>query len=96
MPAKLCLDNLKNSKKINILGRSFKPESNLILGSPSILLQNILISKNVKVNIWDPYTDEINQKEAIRKYKWNNNGGGSFFIGTMTNIHKVSSPKIQL
>ena len=33
---------IKNSDKrqINILGKTFKPETNLLLGSPSILLEN--------------------------------------------------------
>ena len=50
---------IENSKglRINILGKSFKAESNLILGSPAILLQNILKEKNIKTNIWDPIVD---------------------------------------
>lgn len=83
--ANLCIKNLKNNKQINILGKSFKPETNLILGSPALLLKNILESKNIKVNIWDPHTDDIDLKSAIKKFKWNSKGG-VFFIGTM---HKV-------
>ncbi len=44
-------------KPILILGKSFKAESNITTGSPSILLKNILIEKNHIVNMWDPLID---------------------------------------
>ena len=44
-------------KKILILGKSFKPETNLTVGSPSILLKNILEERGHKVLMWDPYVD---------------------------------------
>ena len=40
-----------------ILGKSFKPETNIQTGSPSILLQNILEERAIKVEMYDPYTD---------------------------------------
>lgn len=40
-----------------ILGKSFKPETNIVVGSPSILLSNILKEKGVEHVIWDPYVD---------------------------------------
>ena len=44
-------------KKILILGKSFKPETNLVVGSPSILLKNLLEERGHKVSMWDPYVD---------------------------------------
>lgn len=40
-----------------ILGKAFKPETNITTGSPSILLKNILEEKKQKVFIYDPYID---------------------------------------
>jgi len=40
-----------------ILGRTFKPGTNLIAGSPSILIGNILKERNEKVAFYDPVTD---------------------------------------
>ena len=57
--------------QINILGKTFKAESNLTLGSPSILLKNILDEENINCNIWDPYLD-CNLDEAIDKFSWKN------------------------
>ena len=43
---------------ILILGKSFKPETNLTVGSPSILLKNLLEERGHKqVSMWDPYVD---------------------------------------
>ena len=67
---------------LNILGKTFKPETNLILGSPSILLENILKEKQIKVNSWDPYIDE-NYEKVKNKMNWNKNDiKHTFFIGT--------------
>ena len=44
-------------KKILILGKSFKSETNITTGSPSILLKNILEERGHKVSMWDPYVD---------------------------------------
>ncbi len=44
-------------KKILILGKSFKPETNITTGSPSILLKNLLEEKGIEASIWDPYVD---------------------------------------
>jgi len=43
---------------IKILGKSFKPETNITTGSPSILLKNILEERKHEVEIWDPYVDD--------------------------------------
>ena len=44
-------------KKILILGKSFKSETNITVGSPSILLKNLLEERGHKVSMWDPYVD---------------------------------------
>lgn len=40
-----------------ILGKAFKPETNIVVGSPSILLKNILEEWGYEVTMWDPYVD---------------------------------------
>ena len=40
-----------------ILGKSFKPESNITTGSPALLLENILRERGEEPSIWDPHTD---------------------------------------
>ncbi len=42
-----------------ILGKSFKPETNLTVGSPAILLENILREKGHKVTSYDPHVDVV-------------------------------------
>jgi UDPglucose 6-dehydrogenase len=42
-----------------ILGKAFKPETNLTLGSPSVLLKNILVEKGYTVTIFDPFVDGV-------------------------------------
>jgi UDPglucose 6-dehydrogenase len=54
----LILDHKKNLP-IFILGKTFKKETNLLVGSPSILLKNILNEKNISVEMYDPWVDEI-------------------------------------
>lgn len=40
-----------------ILGKSFKLESNITVGSPAILLRNILVERKVEVQMYDPFID---------------------------------------
>ena len=76
------MEPFSNKEKINILGKTFKPETNLILGSPSILLENILKEKGKKVFSWDPFTD-VNFDEASKLLNWDNlQIKHTFFIGT--------------
>lgn len=42
-----------------ILGKTFKENTNLTLGSPSMLLANMLIEKGISFNHYDPFVDEI-------------------------------------
>ena len=53
----LAKECLKHDRKIYILGKSFKPETNITTGSPSILLYNILTEKGADVDILDPHID---------------------------------------
>jgi len=67
----------KGNKKVIILGKAFKPETNLTVGSPSILLKNILLEKGINAEMYDPYIDEhkfdTSKQRAI------------YFIGTKHN-----------
>lgn len=75
----LVLKNLVN-KKIFILGKSFKPETNILTGSPSILLLNLLkeINKEIEINSYDPFVD----KEEPKFDK------ATYFIGTKHEIFR--------
>jgi len=55
-----------------ILGKTFKEETNLILGSPAILLGNMLKEKNVEFVHYDPFIDS--DKPNFEK--------GTYFIAT--------------
>jgi len=52
------IEEYSDGKPIKILGKSFKPETNITTGSPSILLKNILEERKHEVEIWDPYIDD--------------------------------------
>ena len=71
------------NRGINILGKSFKPETNITTGSPSILLKNILEERGHGVFMWDPYIDEP-WDEIKKKYDDSDNETDShlYFIGT--------------
>ena len=47
----------KQDLPIVILGKTFKKETNLTVGSPSILLKNILEERGYAVDMFDPYID---------------------------------------
>jgi UDPglucose 6-dehydrogenase len=40
-----------------ILGKSFKPETNITVGSPAVLLKNLLEERGHDVEMFDPYVD---------------------------------------
>jgi len=80
--AKLMLEH-KNLPKV-ILGKAFKPETNIVTGSPSVLLKNILEEMGHDVTIYDPYLDG-------EKTDWN---ASVFFIGTKhPQFAKMTFPK---
>lgn len=69
---------LKHDRKIYILGKSFKPETNITTGSPSILLYNILTEKGADVDILDPHIDG---EEYFSSRFLAAEGNSLFFIG---------------
>lgn len=68
--AKLMLEHKRLPKVI--LGKAFKPETNIIVGSPAILLKNILEEMGTEVISYDPHVDT--KKPAFKK--------SVFLIGT--------------
>ena len=75
------IEEHSNGLPINILGKSFKPETNITTGSPSILLQNILEERGHPVFIWDPYVDE-SWEDIKSMYDDSENESQLYFIGT--------------
>jgi UDPglucose 6-dehydrogenase len=72
--AKIIIDEKKKSDlPVVILGKTFKKETNLTVGSPSILLKNILEENGIEVSIYDPWID-VSSPPIINK--------SIFFIGT--------------
>jgi UDPglucose 6-dehydrogenase len=56
--ANLIEEKMKESGlDVCILGKSFKPETNLTEGSPAILLKNLLEFRGIKSEQYDPYID---------------------------------------
>jgi UDPglucose 6-dehydrogenase len=68
-------------RKIVILGKAFKANTNMIDGSPSVLLSNLLKEEKIKSFTWDPHIDTISYKQFLVK---NNiiNHKKLFFIAT--------------
>tara|TARA_B100000242_G_C43048486_1_gene489570 strand:+ start:1180 stop:2427 length:1248 start_codon:yes stop_codon:yes gene_type:complete len=65
-------ENMTKNEKVYILGKSFKPETTITTGSPSILLDNLLKEKGINAIVYDPYIDKSEPK--FEK--------GVYFIGT--------------
>lgn len=40
-----------------IFGKSFKPQTNLTVGSPAVLLRHLLEERQIEVQCWDPHVD---------------------------------------
>jgi UDPglucose 6-dehydrogenase len=51
------IESHRRGREIVILGRSFKPESNIVTGSPALLLEAILRERGLAVRAWDPHVD---------------------------------------
>lgn len=75
--ADLIEQNQMYDSPIYILGKSFKPETNIQTGSPSILLKNILDEKGIDCEMYDPHVDNINDYDFKK---------GVYFIGTMHSV----------
>ena len=78
--ANMCL-NYSKKGPIVILGKSFKPETNIITGSPSIYLFNSLKKRKKNVFIWDPEVDNISLENFIKMNSLNKKKI-CYFIGT--------------
>ena len=79
---KLILENKIDNCEIYILGKCFKPETNIVTGSPSILLENLIKEKKYDVFSWDPYIDSPFE-DVKKRYNWDDpNTLHTFFIGT--------------
>lgn len=73
--AKLCKQHMQQSGlPLMILGKAFKPDTNLVTGSPSILLRNLLEEKGLPVLMYDPHVD-IGEAPPLSKAR-------VYFIGT--------------
>ena len=68
----LCELILKHEGPYYILGKTFKEQTNLVLGSPAILLSNFLKEKGVDFVHYDPYVDV--EKPEFKE--------GTYFIAT--------------
>lgn len=51
------IEEHRAGRDIIILGRSFKPESNITTGSPAVLLETLLRERGLAVRSWDPHLD---------------------------------------
>ena len=49
---------------IVILGKAFKPETNLTVGSPSLLLQDLLRGRGVHASLFDPLIDNESDRPS--------------------------------
>lgn len=57
--SKLIIDEYKKTNlPIVILGKTFKKETNLVVGSTSILLKNILEESEINITMYDPWVDK--------------------------------------
>ncbi len=62
--AKMAME-LHGDLPIMILGKAFKKETNLEVGSPAILLKNIFAEAGVEVEMYDPHIDPLMPIKAI-------------------------------
>ena len=76
----LCL-NYSKKRSLVILGKSFKPETNIVTGSPSIYLFNSLKKRKKDIFIWDPEVDSISLENFMKTNSLNKKKI-CYFIGT--------------
>jgi len=69
----------KKPMPVVILGKAFKEQTNLEVGSPSILLKNILAERGVNADMYDPWIDPCDDK-TVNPYA--SGEPKCFFIGT--------------
>ena len=68
------IEQHRGGRDILILGRSFKPESNIVTGSSAVLLEGILRERGLPVAAWDPHVDSGATAPSGRPF--------CYFIGT--------------
>ena len=74
----------KSSLPKCIMGKAYKPETNLTVGSSSIRLHNELKEDGIEVKIWDPHVSaDPNVESSLKKEPH------LFFIGTMHDDFKT-------
>jgi UDPglucose 6-dehydrogenase len=64
MVYKSIFDKVKSYKKVGVLGVSFKPNSPVVIGSPSYMLIEDLLDLNVQVNVYDPIPETFDTLEC--------------------------------
>lgn len=65
-----------------ILGKAFKEQTNLVVGSPSILLKNILNERGISVDMYDPWIDAENSVDKEMNPYFGMGLVACYFIGT--------------
>jgi UDPglucose 6-dehydrogenase len=68
------VDRHREGRDVVILGRSFKPESNIMTGSAAVLLESVLRERGLPVTVWDPHVDGETRPPGGRPF--------CYFIGT--------------
>lgn len=67
----LIKEHIGSYGRVTILGKSFKRGTNLTIGSPAVLLGNVLEESGIKVSFYDPHLGDTGPLES-----------GVFFVGT--------------
>jgi UDPglucose 6-dehydrogenase len=62
------LNKVKNYFKVGILGVSFKPNSPVVIGSPSYKLIKDLLEMEIQVNVYDPIQETYNNLESCEVF----------------------------
>lgn len=89
--AKLCLELSERGDEklpVIVLGRAYKAGTNLTIGSPAVLLKNILDESGGEVLQWDPYVDDPESAVQVLARR------AVFVIGT--NHDEFYSPEFKL
>jgi UDP-N-acetyl-D-mannosaminuronate dehydrogenase len=71
--------------RVVILGKAFKEQTNLEVGSPAILLKNILAERGIEAEMYDPWIDPCEDK-TVNPYE--KGEAKLFFIGTRHAVFK--------
>lgn len=83
--AKLEVGYAYKDMPVVILGKAFKEQTNLEVGSPAILLKNILAERGIEAEMYDPWIDPCEDK-TVNPYE--KGEAKLFFIGTRHAVFK--------